>query len=76
MPKEIIKTYLKTWGVSGYYLYDIFEVDANGDKWLIAEPKTKGVTRTAENERILRIILQNDAMNMLKIEKQNHRRGR
>ena len=76
MPKEITKTYLKTWEISGYYLYDIFEVNASGDKWLIAEPKTKGVTRTAENERILRIILQNDAMNMLKIEKQNHRRGR
>jgi len=70
------KTYLKTWEISGYYFYDIYEVDADGQKWLIAEPKTKGVTRTAENEKVLRILLQNDAMNMLKIQKQNYRSGR
>ena len=70
------KTYLKTWEVSGYYLYDIYEVDSGGQKWLIAEPKTKGVTRTAENEKVLRILLQNDAMNMLKIQKQNYISGR
>lgn len=70
------KTYLKTWEVSGYYLYDIYEVDADGQKWLIAEPKTKGVTRCANTEQELRIILQNDANNMLKIEKQNYRSGR
>lgn len=65
---SIKKNYLKTWEVLGYYLYDIYEVDASGDKWLLAEPKNKGVTRTAENEKVLRIILQNDARTMLKIQ--------
>lgn len=60
------KTYLKTWAVLDYYQYQIFEVDAGGEKWLEATPITRGVTRTAENETILRILLENDARSMNK----------
>ena len=55
------KTYLKTGSVLDYYQYQIFEVTAGDQKWLEATPITKGVTRTAENETILRILLANDA---------------
>lgn len=58
------KTYLKTWAVLGYYQYNIYRVDAGKDWWLEANPVTPGtVTRTAENETILRILLENDAKN-------------
>ena len=62
--KLVIKKYLKTWAICDYYMYQIFEVDAGGNKWLEATPITRGVTRTAENEQILRIILENDAKSM------------
>ena len=58
------KTFLKTWAIANYYMYQIFEVDAGGEKWLEASPITKGVTRCAENETVLRIILENDAKSM------------
>ena len=58
------KTFLKTWAIANYYMYQIFEVDAGGEKWLEATPITKGVTRTAENEQILKILLENDAKSM------------
>ena len=61
---KVNKTYLKTWSIGNYYNYKIFEVDAGGNKWLEATPITRGVTRTAENEQILRILLENDAVNM------------
>lgn len=67
----ITKKYLKTWEIKGYYKYKIFEIDAGGETWLEANPITKGVTRTAENEKILRILLQNDAMRMNKMFNQS-----
>ena len=68
MPKQklVIKRYLKTWCVGNFYNYQIYEVNAGGDTWLEATPITKGVTRTAENETILKIILENDAINLNK----------
>lgn len=67
MKKGIQKTYLKTWAVKGFYQYNIFEINANGDKWLQAEPLNAGlVCRTAENETIMRIILENDCANWVK----------
>ena len=67
MKKPLIhKTYLKTWCIGNYYNYQIFEVDAGGDKWLEATPITRGVTRTAEDEKVLKIILENDAINLNK----------
>ena len=45
-------------------MYQIWEVDAGGEKWLEATPITKGVTRTAENETVLKILLENDARSM------------
>ena len=62
----IIKTYLKTICIGNYYNYQIFEVNAGGQMWFEATPITKGVTRTAENEQVLKIILENDAINMNK----------
>lgn len=58
------KRYLKTWAIANYYMYQIFEVDAGGELWLEATPITRGVTRTAENETVLKIILENDAKSM------------
>lgn len=68
MPKQklVIKRYLKTWCVGNFYNYQIYEVNAGGDTWLEAIPITKGVTRTAENETVLKIILENDAINLNK----------
>lgn len=65
MPKNPVKkTYLKTWAIANYYMYQIFEVDAGGSTWLEATPITHGVTRTAENETVLKILLENDARSM------------
>lgn len=63
---QVKKTFLKTWCIANYYNYQIWEVDAGGEKWLEATPITKGVTRTAENEKILRMLLENDAISMTK----------
>ena len=60
------KTFLKTWCIANYYCYQIFEVDAGGEKWLEATPITKGVTRCANTEQELLIILNNDAININK----------
>ena len=60
------KRYLKTWCIGNYYNYQIYEVDAGGEKWLEATPVLHGVTRTAENEKILRILLENDAKSLNK----------
>ena len=64
--QPITKQYLKTWAVLDYYQYQIWEVTAGDQKWLEATPITRGVTRTAENETILRILLVNDARSMNK----------
>lgn len=64
MVNPVQKKYLKTWAIANYYMYQIWEVDAGGEKWLEATPITKGVTRTAENETILKILLENDAKSM------------
>lgn len=66
MSSSVKKTYLKTWCIGNFYNYQIWEVDAGGEKWLEATPITKGVTRTAENEKVLRILLENDAVNLNK----------
>ena len=50
------------------YDYQIYRIDAGNDSWLEANPITKGATRTAEDENVLRILLQNDAKNMLKFQ--------
>lgn len=64
MVNPVQKKYLKTWAIANYYMYQIWEVDAGGEKWLEATPITKGVTRTAENETVLKILLENDARSM------------
>ena len=62
---SIKKTYLKTWHI-GFYNFQIFEINADGEKWLEASPMNHNtVTRTAESEAVLRIILENDVRNAL-----------
>jgi len=60
------KTYLKTWCIGNFYYYQIHRVDAGTDNWLEATPITRGVTRCANTEEELRILLENDAINMNK----------
>lgn len=64
MTNPVKKRFLKTWAIANYYMYQIWEVDAGGEKWLEATPITKGVTRCAENETVLKILLENDARSM------------
>lgn len=69
MPNSVKKTYLKTWAIKGFYQYNIYEIDAGGNKWLQADPLTKGlVCRSAENETVLRILLENDCINYIKFQ--------
>lgn len=64
MTQHVIKYYLKSWGIQDYYVYDIYQVMAGDAIWYMAEPRTPGiVTRTAENENVLKIILENDCKN-------------
>ena len=64
------KKYLKDWAVANFYIYKIYEIDAGGQTWLQADPVTPGmVCRTAEDEKILRILLENDALTMNKIKR-------
>lgn len=70
MKPHIEKTHLKNITIAKKYTYRIFLVNANGNEWLEAQPVWKGVVRSAENENILRIILENDA---IQLEKQQHR---
>ena len=67
MPNPIKKTYLKTWAVNNAYQYQIFEVETGGLSWLVAEPVSKGVTRCADTEQELLIVLKNDCVNMNRI---------
>lgn len=70
---EVKKTFLKTISVRKKYFYRLLEVDAGGESWLEAEPIGKGVTRTAETEKILTILLENDAINLDRQEVQQQR---
>ena len=63
---SIIKYYLKRWTIQNRYKYDIHQVFAGNFIWLEATPITKGVTRCADSEIELRILLENDAINMNK----------
>ena len=66
MKNPVKKRYLKRIVIANFYQYQIFEVDAGGNTWLEAVPVTAGVvTRTAEDENILRILLENDVRSAL-----------
>lgn len=70
----IRKWFTKSWCIKNFYRYDIYEVYSGKDMWYMAEPKTPGVvTRTAENEKVLKIILENDCESHIRFQKQNHR---
>lgn len=58
------KRFIKEYVAGNYYKYHIFEIDAGMLKWLEADPITPGVvTRCADCEEELRILLENDATN-------------
>lgn len=64
MADKVSKHYLKTLAIKSYYQYDIYQVYAGDDMWYVAEPRTPGiVTRCAESEGVLKIILDNDCIN-------------
>lgn len=70
MKNPVKKRFLKTWGILNYYQYKIYEIDAGGEKWLEADPETRGlVCRTAENEKLLRMFLENDCRNFQVFQK-------
>lgn len=66
MTPRVTKTHLKNITIAKKYTYRVMLVEADTNQWLEAQPVWKGITRTAENENILRIILENDAINMEK----------
>lgn len=71
MKPKITKTQIKTLTILDKYTYRIMLVDADGTQWLEAQPVWKGIQRTAESEKILKIILENDCIN---IEKQQNQK--
>lgn len=63
----IKKTFLKKICFNGFFMYDISLITAGGDVWFEAVPVTPGcVTRTANTEKELKAILQNDVNNVVK----------
>jgi len=70
MSNKVLKYYLKSWAIQNYYKYDIYQVMAGDAIWFMAEPRTPGVvTRTAENETVLKILLENDCINATRFQK-------
>lgn len=68
MNNLVQKIYLKTICIKNFYYYQIFQIRAGSVKWLMAEPKTKGVTRTANTEKELLAMLENDIVNVIRFE--------
>ena len=63
------KWFLKRLIIQEKFAYDLYQVNAGNDMWFMAEPKTPGVVaRTAENETILKIILENDCINATRFQ--------
>lgn len=73
MKPQITKTKIKNLTILDKYTYRIMLVDADGTQWLEAQPVWKGIVRTAEDEKILKIILENDCINLERQEKQKVR---
>lgn len=73
MSNGIKKWYLKQWAIAGYFQYEIYQVVAGNLIWFEATPKTDGcVTRTANTEQELRLMLENDCLQIIK----SHQRKR
>lgn len=65
----VIKYYLKSWTIKNYYKYDIYQVMAGDLIWFEATPVTPGtVTRTSDDEKTLKIMLENDCINAIKFQ--------
>ena len=73
MSNGIKKWYQKQWAIGGYFQYEIYQVVAGDVMWFEATPKTAGcVTRTANTEQELRVILENDCLQIIR----QHRKQR
>ena len=63
------KWFLKRLIIQEKFAYDLYQVNAGNDMWFMAEPKTPGVVAIkAENETILKIILENDCINATRFQ--------
>lgn len=77
MAREQVKWYLKRWCINNFYQYDIYQIVFGKLTWLEATPITPGViTRTADDENTLKIILENDCLAHVKFQKINNKRVR
>ena len=73
MSGGIKKWYLKQWAIGGYFQYEIYQVVAGNLMWIEATPITPScVTRTANTEKELRAILENDCLQIIR----QHRKQR
>jgi hypothetical protein len=69
MNNPVKKWFLKRWTVQDKFTYDIYQVIAGKDVWFMAEPvNSPCVVRTAENETILKILLENDCINATRFQ--------
>lgn len=74
MSNGIRKWYLKRWAIGGFFQYEIHQVMAGMDLWFEATPITPGcVTRTANTEKELHTILENDCLQIIKFQKQQQK---
>lgn len=74
MQPRITKTKIKILTIQDKYSYRIMLVEAGNNEWFEAQPVSKGIVRTAEDMKILKIILENDAISMLREEAKQHKR--
>jgi hypothetical protein len=73
MSNGVMKWYEKQWAIGGYFIYEIYQVVIGNLTWYEATPKTPGcVTRTANTEKELRVILENDCLQIIR----QHRKQR
>lgn len=70
---KVIKTLIKIITIKDKYKFRVYLVEAGQHYWLEASPVWKGIKRTAETEQILKIILENDIMNLERQEQANQR---
>lgn len=62
-----MKQFIKTVCVGGYYCYCFYKItDFFGQTYFVAEPITHGVTRTADSEETLKVILERDVESLNK----------
>lgn len=65
--KKVMKTFVKTICIGGFYNYCVYKItDFVGRTYYVAEPITRGATKTCETEEGLKAILERDVLEMNK----------